>query len=138
MKLRIGNEKDKEYILRIRPHAEPLLERSSYFLVAEEDDMLAFAVVMRRNVEAPVSAMEAFVNVIEVFDECNYCKGIASCLVQKIVEIEKESNTYQIRAYCDINNVASHRLWQKNGFGISPVKESNGQIPGSFVTFVCK
>jgi len=26
------------------------------------------------------------------------------------------------------------REWLKNGFGISPVKDAKGQIPGSFVT----
>ena len=35
-------------------------------------------------------------------------------------------------------DIASQRLWLKNGFGISPVKDVNGQIPGSFVTYVCK
>ena len=137
MKLRMGNETDKEYILNIRPQASTLFEGRSYFIIAEDDGILGFAVVFHRDIEAPVPANEAFINLIEILDENNYNKGIASCLVQKIIEMEKEKNTYQIRAYCDINNTASHRLWFKNGFGISPAKESNGQILGSFVTYVC-
>lgn len=132
------NEADKEYILSIRPQAAPLFEGRSYFVIAEADGILGYAVVFHRNIEAPVPADEAFINLIEVFEESNHKKGIASCLVQKIIEIEEAQKTYQLRAYCDINNVASHRLWLKNGFGISPAKESNGQILSSFVTYVCK
>ena len=138
MKLRIGNETDEKYILNIRPQAATLFDGRSYFIIAEDDDILGFAVVFHRDIEAPVHANEAFINLIEILDENNYGKGIASCLVQKIIEIEKDKNTYQVRAYCDINNAASHRLWFKNGFGISPAKESDGQILGSFVTYVCK
>ena len=137
MKLRMGNETDKEYILNVRPQAAPLFEGRSYFIIAEDDDILGFAVVFHRDIEAPVLANEAFINLIETLDENNYKKGIASCLVQKIIEIEEDKNTYQVRAYCEINNIASHRLWLKNGFGISPAKEPNGQILGSFVTYVC-
>ena len=137
MKLRMGKETDKEYILNIRPQAAPLFEGRSYFIIAEDEGILGFAVVFHRGIEAPVQSDEAFINLIEILDENNYKKGIASCLVQKIIEMEKEKNTYQVRAYCEINNIASHRLWLKNRFGISPAKESNGQILGSFVTYVC-
>lgn len=137
MKLRMGNKSDEEYILKIRPQAASLFEGRSYFIIAEDEGILGFAVVFHRDIEAPVPANEAFINLIEIIDENNYNKGIGSCLVQKIIEIEKEKNTYQVRAYCDINNTASHRLWLKNGFGISPAKEPNGQILGSFVTYVC-
>ena len=138
MNIRIGNEIDKEYILNSRPQAASLFKGRSYFIIAEDEGILGFAVVFHRDIEAPVPVNEAFINLIEVLDESNHKKGIASCLVQKIIEMEEEKNTYQVRAYCEINNIASHRLWLKNGFGISPVKEANGQIPGSFVTYVCK
>ena len=137
MKLRMGNETDKEYILNIRPQASTLFEGRSYFIIAEDEGILGFAVVFHRDIEVPVPANEAFINLIEILDENNYRKGIASRLVQKIIEMEEEKNTYQVRAYCEINNIASHRLWFKNGFGISPAKESDGQILGSFVTYVC-
>lgn len=138
MELRMGNETDKEYILNIRPQAASLFDGRSYFIIAEDESILGFAVVFHRDIEAPIPANEAFINLIEILDENNYRKGIASRLVQKIIEMEEEKNTYQVRAYCEINNIASHRLWFKNGFGISPAKESDGQILGSFVTYVCK
>ncbi len=138
MNLRTGNNTDMEYILNIRPQASVYFEGRSYFIVAEDGGILGFAVVFHRDIEAPVPANEAFINLIEILDERNHRKGIASRLVQKIIEIEEEKKTYQIRAYCEINNIASHRLWLKNGFGISPAKESNGRILGSFVTYVCK
>ena len=73
--------------------------------------------------------------IFEILEEENFRKGIASLLVQKIIELEKEKDTYQVRAYCDIWNEGSHRLWWKNGFGISPVKNQDGSILGSFVTY---
>ncbi len=138
MNLRMGNNTDMEYILNVRPQAAAYFKGRSYFIVAEDESILGFAVVFHRDIEAPVPANEAFINLIEILDERNHRKGIASCLVQKIIEIEEEKKTYQIRAYCEINNIASHRLWLKNRFGISPAKESNGRILGSFVTYVCK
>lgn len=136
MNLRIGNKVDENYILKIRPHAAPLFERKSYFIVAEDEEMLGFAVVIRRNIETPIPIDEAFINLIEILDEKNYRKGIGSLLIQKIIEMEKM--VYQVRAYCEISNVASHMLWFKNGFGISPIKEPTGRIIGSYVTYVNK
>lgn len=136
MRLRLGTESDRVQILQIRPQAAGLLS-GDYLIVAEENGtLLGFAAVFAREIPAPVSASEAFINVIEVFDEARQRKGIASAMIQKIVEIERERKTYQIRAYCDIGNIASHHLWHKNKFGIAPVKMPNGQIVGSYVTLV--
>lgn len=135
MKVRIGEEADKGDILKIRPQMESFFTEN-YFVVAEEEHILGCATVFRRTIPAPVSAEEAFIYVIDVFEEDNHKKGIGSLMVQKILEIEREKGTYQVRAYCDIGNVASHALWMKNGFGISPSKDANGNIPGSFVTYV--
>ena len=57
-------------------------------------------------------------------------------MISEIIKIAKEEKVYQVRAYCDIGNVSSHRLWLKNKFAISPVKMPDGSIPGSFVSFV--
>ena len=62
-------------------------------------------------------------------------QGVGSALIQEAIRMAKEKNVMQIRAYCDIQNVSSHMLWFKNGFGISPVKLPDGQILGSFVTY---
>lgn len=57
-------------------------------------------------------------------------------MIQKIIEIARDENVYQIRASVQINNVASHRLWFENKFSISPVKMPDGDIVGSFVCYV--
>ena len=136
MIIRYGTDTDKARILDLRPQAESLFGGNSYFLVAEETDILGFAIIFHHDIPAPVEAKEAFINLVEVLDEGNMRKGIASGMVQKILEIERAKDTYQVRAYCDIWNTASHRLWHKNGFGISPVKMPDGKILGSFVTYV--
>lgn len=135
--IRAGNAEDKEYIINIRPQAETLFSDKGYFIVAQENEMiLGFATVFYRKIPAPITAEEAFINLIEVFEQSNRRKGIATLMVRKILQMEKEKRTYQVRAYCDINNMESHRLWLKNGFGIAPVKYLDGSILGSFVTYV--
>jgi len=135
MNIRIGNEMDKQYILSIRPHAAGLFSEKGYFVVAEEDAVLGCTTVISRDIEAPILVSEAFVNLIEVFDESDFRKGIASRMVNYVIQIEKAKGTYQVRAYCDIHNIASHKLWLKCGFGISPVKMMDGKICGSYVTY---
>jgi Predicted P-loop ATPase fused to an acetyltransferase len=105
------------------------------FAFDENDRNIAFLFAFHREIEAPLNGkMEWFINVIDVTESVRG-QGIGSALIQEIIEIAKETNTLQVRAYCDIQNVASHMLWLKNGFGISPVKVAGGQIPGSFVTY---
>ena len=116
MTVRMGTEADKRIIFSVRPQAEQFFSADGYFLSAEESgEIVGFAAV--------------------VFENCQR-KGFATMLVQEILNIEKKSGTYQVRAYCDIGNAASHGLWRKNRFGISPVKMLNGSISGSFVTYV--
>lgn len=136
MTIKFGTDAEKNIIFAKRPQAAGLFSDDGYFVVAEENGEIAgFAAVFGRKIPAPVEETEAFINVIEVFEE--YQKsGVASMLVRKIIETEKPRGTYQIRAYCDISNAASHALWRKNGFGLSPVKMPDGSIAGSFVTLV--
>lgn len=132
----MGTEADKAEIVIKRPQAEGYFSEVGYFVVAEENGTVAgFAAVFSRDIPAPVSGREAFINLIEVFEEYQK-RGAATLLVQEILKIERNNNTYQVRAYCDINNSASHALWRKNKFGIAPVKMSDGSIFGSFVTYV--
>lgn len=136
MTVRLGTEADKSSIIGMRPQAEGYFSEYGYFLVAEENGAVAgFAAVFSRDIPAPVSGREAFINLIEVFEDFQR-KGAASLLVQEILNMERDKNTYQVRAYCDLGNAASHALWRKNRFGISPVKMQDGSIAGSFVTFV--
>lgn len=136
MTVRMGTEADKRIIFAIRPQAEQFFSADGYFLSAEENGEIAgFASVFSRDIPAPVGEREAFINVIEVFENCQR-RGFATMLVQEVLRLEKNKGTYQVRAYCDIGNAASHGLWRKNRFGISPVKMPDGSIAGSFVTYV--
>lgn len=78
---------------------------------------------------------EEYINVIEVFDAEHRCRGVGSLMVERCIETARENECYQVRAYCDANNIASHMLWVKNGFTVSPVKMDNGQIIGSYVAY---
>lgn len=62
------------------------------------------------------------------------CRGIASAMPEEIIKVAKAENVYQVRAYCDIGNVPSHRLWLKNRFSIRPVKLPDGSVVDSFVS----
>ncbi len=136
MTVRMGTEADKTKIVGKRPQAEGYFSDNGYFFVAEENGAIAgYAAVFLRDIPAPVSGSEAFINLIEVFEEFQR-KGTATLLVQEILKLEKSKGTYQVRAYCDIHNAASHALWRKNKFGISPVKMPDNSIAGSFVTYV--
>ena len=138
MTCRLGTALDRERVLRIRPQAEALLTNGEggYLLVAEESgELLGFAAVFRREIPAPVGKEEAFINVIEVFEETHRRRGIASSMVREIIAMERERRTYQVRAYCDIGNIASHRLWASVGFGIAPVSVG-GRVVGSYATYV--
>ena len=136
MTVRMGTEADKAEIIGKRPRAEGYFSSDGYFIVAEENGLIVgFAAVFSRDIPAPVSGREAFINLIEVFEEYQK-RGAATMLVQEILKIERSSGAYQVRAYCDINNSASHALWRKNKFGIAPVKMPDGSILGSFVTYV--
>ena len=134
MNIRIGTEEDKRDILGKYPHTKEVLGEDGYLVVAEENENIeAFAWAFVQKIPAPIDKSEMFVNVIETFEPKNQCKGIASELLKKLIQLAKEKSLYQIRAYCDINNVSSHKLWEKNNFTISPVKNQNGQILGSYV-----
>jgi RimJ/RimL family protein N-acetyltransferase len=108
---------------------------NSYLIIAEEkSEIEGFAFVFRRIIPAPVGeCYEDFINVIDVLDNKN--KGIGTLMVKKIIETARLNCSIQVRAYCDIDNTSSHRLWLKNGFGISPVKMNDGKICGTFVTY---
>ncbi len=137
MNIRIGLDTDKEFIITKYPHTKTVIGENGYLVIAEESENIkAFAWAFVQKIPAPIDRNEMFVNVIEILNQENYRKGIASELLKKLIELAKEQSLYQIRAYCDINNIASHKLWEKNHFTISPVKNQNGQILGSFVALL--
>lgn len=137
MDVKIGTEQNRQDILSKYPHTAQVIRSGGYIVVAlEQNEIIGFTYIFRRKIPAPVGEItEDFINVVEVFSPGNRNNGIGSLMIDKCKEIAQESGSYQVRAYCDINNTASHRLWVKNRFGISPVKAPDGTICGSFVTF---
>ena len=143
MEIRMGTEQDRNRLLKAYPYTSQVIGEigdQSYLVVAAEptdpQEILGFAFVFRREIPAPVEKTEDFIGAIEVFAPANRKYGIGSAIVGQCIRLAKSSGSYQVRAYCDIHNLPSHRLWLKCRFGISPVKMPDGTIPGSFVTYI--
>ena len=137
VKIRFGTEAEKQELLSEYPAIKNVIFDGGYFIVAViEDTVVGFMWAFRREIPAPVEQSEIFVNIIEVIYTNLRCQGIASAMVREIIRVAKDENVYQVRAFCDIWNIPSHRLWLKNRFSISPVKTPDGAVTGSFVSYV--
>lgn len=135
--IRLGAEKDKELLKTQHPQTAPVLGDGGYLIVAEDNgQIVGFLWAFKRKIPAPIEQEELFINVIEVFPEELRCQGLATRMLGEAKRIAINENCYQLRAYCDIRNVSSHRLWVKNGYGINPVALPDGNIAGSFVSLV--
>ena len=135
--IRKGTKNDQKILLNDYPNLHKFLGGNGYLIIAEKgNDIIGFLWAFKRDIPAPVEAQEIFINAIEIFNTELRCQGIGTQMVQKIIEIAKSENVYQLRASVQIENVASHRLWFKNKFSISPVKMPNSDIVGSFVSLV--
>ena len=135
--IRLGAEKDKELLKTQHPQTAPVLGDGGYLIVAEDNgQIVGFLWAFKRKIPAPIEQEELFINVIEVFPEELRCQGLATRMLGEAKRIAINENCYQLRAYCDIRNVSSHRLWVKNGYGINPVALPDGNIVGSFVSLV--
>lgn len=137
MIIRLGTDAEKQKLLTDYPNIKNVIRDGGYFIVAKiEDTVVGYLWAFKRKIPAPVEQDEIFINIIEVIYTNLRCQGVASKMISEIIEIAKEEKVYQIRAYCDIGNFPSHRLWLKNKFSISPVKMPDGSISGSFVSYV--
>ena len=135
--IRIGTDAEKQKLLNDYPNIKNVVRDGGYFIVAKiEDTIVGYLWGFKRKIPAPVDQNEIFINIIEVIYTNLRCQGIASNMLKAIINIAKEEKAYQVRAYCDIGNVPSHRLWLKNKFSVSPVKMPDRSIAGSFVSFV--
>lgn len=135
--VRNGTKKDEQTLLNKYPDLHKFFVGDGRLVVAESgQEIVGFLWAHRRKIPAPVDAEEMFINAIEVFDSKLRCQGIGTQMVQKIIETAKAEQVYQVRASVQIENVASHRLWRKNKFSISPVQMPDGNIAGSFVAYV--
>ena len=135
--IRLGTEDEKQKLLTDYPNVQNVIRDGGYFIIAKiEDTIVGFLWAFKRKIPAPVEQNEFFINVIEVIYTNLRCHGVASKMLNEMIEIAKKEKAYQVRAYCDIGNVSSHHLWLKNKFSISPVKMEDGTIPGSFVSYI--
>lgn len=135
--IRFGTEAEKQTLLNEHTEIKNVIRDGGYFIVAViEDTVIGFLWAFKREIPAPVEQSEIFVNIIEVIYTNLRCQGIASAMLNEIIKVAKEENVYQIRAFCDIGNIPSHRLWLKNRFSVSPVKMPDGSVIGSFVSYV--
>ena len=135
--IRLGIDVDRTQIVATYPYTANVLGDGGYLIVAEENDQIVgFLWAFKRKIPAPIEQEELFINVIEVFPEELRCQGLATQMLAEIKKIAIKESCYQLRAYCDICNVSSHRLWVKNGYGINPVALPDGNIVGSFVSLV--
>lgn len=135
--IKIGSESQKAEILAEYPHTKAVIRDGGVLIVAiEGDEITGFLWMFKRKMLAPVDEYEWFINVIDVPEAQNRCKGVASGMVRKAVSLAKSDGAYQISAYCDIANIPSHMLWRKNGFAIQPAYGADGAVLGSFVGLV--
>ena len=138
----LGSREDEALVRGLHPQHPSLMTGDGWLMAAKETGeageagrLIGFAWTFERDIPAPVGKVsEAFMNVIAVEDGFQG-KGIGSRIVQACIQKAGADGCYQLRAYCDIHNAASHRLWLKNGFGISPVAMPDGTTAGSFVTY---
>ena len=129
MIIRLGTDAEKQELLTDYPNIKNVIRDGGYFIVAKiEDTVVGYLWAFKREIPAPVEQDEIFINIIEVIYTNLRCQGVASKMISEIIKIAKEEKVYQVRAYCDIGNVPSHRLWLKNKFSISPVKNADSSL----------
>lgn len=132
-----GTESDKQRLLSKYPNLDKFFFGDGRLVIAENgNDIVGFLWAHKRKISAPVEAEEMFINYITVFEPELRCRGIGTQMIQRIIEIARAEQVYQIRAKVKTENVPSHRLWLKNKFSISPAQMPDGNIAVSFVGYV--
>ena len=132
-----GTESDKQRLLSKYPNLDKFFFGNGRLVIAENgNDIVGFLWAHKRKISAPVEAEEMFINYITVFEPELRKKKKRTQMVQKIIEIAKAEQVYQIRAKVKTENMPSHRLWLKNKFSISPAQMPDGNIAVSFVGYV--
>lgn len=137
IEIQIGTESQKAEIYEKYPGTKSVIRDGGVLIVAvDSDEIIGFLWMFKRKISASIDEYEWFINVIDVPEAANRCKGVASGLVREAKRLAKSDGAYQISAYCDIANISSQMLWRKNGFAIQPAYGADGAVLGSFVGFV--
>lgn len=132
-----GTENDRLRLLSKYPNLDKFFFGNGRLVIAENGNyIVGFLWAHKRKISAPVEAEEMFINYITVFEPELRCRGIGTQMIQRIIEIARAEQVYQIRAKVKTENVPSHRLWLKNKFSISPAQMPDGNIAVSFVGYV--
>lgn len=132
-----GTENDKQKLLNSHHGLDKFFFGNGRLVIAENgNEIVGFLWAHKRKISAPVEAEEMFINYITVFEPELRCRGIGTQMIQRIIEIARAEQVYQIRAKVKTENVPSHRLWLKNKFSISPAQMPDGNIAVSFVGYV--
>ena len=132
-----GTESDRLRLLSKYPNLDKFFFGNGRLVIAENgNEIVGFLWAHKRKISAPVEAEEMFINYITVFEPELRCRGIGTQMIQRIIEIARAQQVYQIRAKVKTENVPSHRLWLKNKFSISPAQMPDGNIAVSFVGYV--
>ena len=132
-----GTESDKQRLLSKYPNLDKFFFGDGRLVIAEDgNNIVGFLWAHKRKISAPVEAKEMFINYISVFEPELRCRSIGTQMIQRIIEIAKAEQVYQIRAKVKTENMPSHRLWLKNKFSINHAQMPDGNIAVSFVGYV--
>ena len=114
MDIVLGTEMDKNQIIERFPHTNQVIGSEGILIIAKMDsEIIGFLWAFIRDIPIENNATEMFINVIEIFESQFWGKGIGSLMVHKCIETAQENSCYQVRAYFDICNTRSSRMWVK-------------------------
>lgn len=135
--VKIATFREKRWIIGQYPHTRKFLNRKGLLYIATENEScIGFAFIQKRRMLNEPSLTEELILVIEVLREELRRKGVASELIDKIKEDAAARGRYQLIAYYQKENIPSHKLWMKNGFGIAVERQAeSGKITGCQAVF---
>lgn len=139
MEIQEATFREKKQIIRQHPHTRQFLKRQGIlYIAAEQALILGFAFVQRRKLFHETALFEDLILVIEVFEPERRRKGIASALVDQVRQRAAADGSYQVIAYYAPNNLASHALWIKNRFCVTPPdKRQDENLSGCCAVWKC-
>ncbi len=131
--------RQKRWIIKNYPHTKNYLKRKGILFIIEEcNEIVAFAFVQRRNIINEPEKYENLILVIDVIKEDRRKHGLGTELVNAIKDYSLNSNVYQVIAYYEKDNMASHKLWVKNDFNVFDTEDDAGNIIGCVAIWKCK
>lgn len=135
--VKIATFREKRWIIGKYPHTRKFLNRKGLLYIATENEScIGFAFIQKRKMVNEPFLTEELILVIEVMREEWRRKGVASELIAKIKEDARARGRYQLIAYYQKENISSHKLWMKNGFGIAVERQAeSGKITGCQAVF---